>query len=1021
MKPSHASSFVILSLLSLTPVTSFSEITILSSQRAQNGQIQMKFKDTLSGGSYAVQSTPKVAPNATWDTLAGTTFTSLGGGNFQVLAPAPLSGTRFYRITAAGSSNDPDGDGLTTVVENQGWTVVVTDANGNIHQYNAKSDPNVADTDGDGLTDKEERDLNLDPNLVDTDGDGLTDFEEAKVYFTNPAAVDSDNDAKGDARFFDGAEILKRGTSPNLGDTDGDRRSDRDEFLQNGNPLVSDLPRPAIDIDGNSVELTLNVTYTGSTTTSKSYTKRLTESQDTTLRRSDASSSQTSYEASASITAGVEATAGLPPGVTVSASATVGFSAGYVQQNTTTVDKESSLGSQQQYENYQSDAATLGTESSSGRISLVLHIRNEGGVSFTMKNLTITALRRNPLAPASPQAIATLTVEGLTDGVTLAPGETSGPLSASNSQVSAAQMKDLLLDPTLLTFVVGNFDLLDAEARNFAFLRDINAKLTAGVTIDFGNGVVDNEVGRVERYRVATNARVDESGFPKGVTIKDVLERYLRTDVEPGGIPYKVVTNNKGVRVLSSIRGVATDMSIRHWWVVAWNRFDKNAPPKNFDEINLLPGDQLSLFYVTDEDDDKLTDREEFLYGTSDHSADTDGDGISDFDEVHKGWVVQVANRPARTVFPDPRSVDTDGDGLTDAQERAKGTDPRSKDTDLDGLNDNVDPNPLVYTLVPPTITLNTPTVDQTHVTITGSAGGKPALVNISVKWGDNTPDGVLNTPGTNSVSFTADHTYATGGKFTITATVRDVNGQTKSASQQVTTVSFPRAGLLGEYLFTGNANDTSGNGKNGTLDRVPFITPGRDQQDRANRAYDLDADANSSEDGVASVVVGNGNASTGWAYADNYTLAAWIKPNTAQGGDRAIVGQDRSPILYLFNNHNLAFGLPDSPLVPGKDAPVRDSASLADGVWVHAAVTVARSGNDVTFTLYRNGVQVGQQTRSDTTFVYPNTSRGRIGVYAFAASVDRNTNFKGSIDTVRIYNRALRPDEISALANDKD
>jgi hypothetical protein len=529
-------------------------------------------------------------------------------------------------------------------------------------------------------------------------------------------------------------------------------------------------------------------------------------------------------------------------------------------------------------------------------------------------------------------------------------------------------------------------------------------------------------VGRVERFRVATNVKVDESGFPKGVTIKEVLERDLRSAVEPRGIPYRVVTNDKGVQVLSSIRGVATDMSVRHWWVVAWNRFDRSAPPVNFEEITLLPGDQLYLFYVTDEDSDKLTDREEYLYGTSDRSADTDGDGISDYDEVRTGWAVRVQNRPDRPVYPDPRSVDTDGDGLTDNQERTKGTDPRTRDTDLDGLNDNVDPNPLVYTLVPPTIVLNVPTVDQTKVVVTGSATGKPALQNISVSWGDGTPNSVLNTPGTNSVSFTAEHTYATGGNFTITATVRDVNGQTKSAAQPVQTVSFPRAGLLGEYLFSGNASDTSGNGKNGVLNRVPFITLGRDQQDRANRAYDLDADFNSSDDGLASVVVGNGNASTGWAYADNYTLAAWIKPNTTAGGDRVIVGQDRSPALHLISDRNLAFGLPNSPSVPSKDLPVRDPNALADGVWVHVAVSVARNGNDVTFTLYRNGVQVDQKTRSDTAFLYPNTSRGRIGVYSFANNnPDRNTNFKGSVDSVRIYNRALRPDEIVALATDKE
>ncbi len=34
------------------------------------------------------------------------------------------------------------------------------------------------DSDGDGLTDEEERELGTDPNSADTDGDGLNDGEE---------------------------------------------------------------------------------------------------------------------------------------------------------------------------------------------------------------------------------------------------------------------------------------------------------------------------------------------------------------------------------------------------------------------------------------------------------------------------------------------------------------------------------------------------------------------------------------------------------------------------------------------------------------------------------------------------------------------------------------------------------------------------------------------------------------------------------------------------------------------------
>gem|GEM_PF-4465033 len=55
-------------------------------------------------------------------------------------------------------------------------------------------------------------------------------------------------------------------------------------------------------------------------------------------------------------------------------------------------------------------------------------------------------------------------------------------------------------------------------------------------------------------------------------------------------------------------------------------------------------------------------------------SVDTDGDGISDADEIGNGT--------------DPEKIDTDGDMLSDGEERYHGTDPLDADTDDDGLDD---------------------------------------------------------------------------------------------------------------------------------------------------------------------------------------------------------------------------------------------------------------------------------------------------------------------------------------------
>ena len=72
---------------------------------------------------------------------------------------------------------------------------------------------------------------------ADTDGDGLSDRQEVAVYGTDPDRPDTDNDG-----LSDGNEVWVHGTDPLNADTDGDGRSDGDEVKAGTNPLVSDVP-----------------------------------------------------------------------------------------------------------------------------------------------------------------------------------------------------------------------------------------------------------------------------------------------------------------------------------------------------------------------------------------------------------------------------------------------------------------------------------------------------------------------------------------------------------------------------------------------------------------------------------------------------------------------------------------------------------------------------------------------------------------------------------------------------------
>jgi hypothetical protein len=109
---------------------------------------------------------------------------------------------------------DTDGDGLSDYDERILGTSLV-----------------LADTDLDGLDDGDEVALGADPLVGDTDGDGLLDGDEVAAG-ASPVLVDTDGDG-----LLDPDEV-DRGTDPANADTDGDGRSDGDEVEQGRDPLT---------------------------------------------------------------------------------------------------------------------------------------------------------------------------------------------------------------------------------------------------------------------------------------------------------------------------------------------------------------------------------------------------------------------------------------------------------------------------------------------------------------------------------------------------------------------------------------------------------------------------------------------------------------------------------------------------------------------------------------------------------------------------------------------------------------
>ncbi len=115
----------------------------------------------------------------------------------------------YFSNLAQTAAGDPDGDGLT-----------------NTEELAANSNPTLADTDSDGLTDSAEvKTHRTNPNSRDSDSDGLPDADEVNVSKTDPLKADTDGDLLPDA-----AEIRQYSTDPLKTDTDGDTWSDYAEI-----------------------------------------------------------------------------------------------------------------------------------------------------------------------------------------------------------------------------------------------------------------------------------------------------------------------------------------------------------------------------------------------------------------------------------------------------------------------------------------------------------------------------------------------------------------------------------------------------------------------------------------------------------------------------------------------------------------------------------------------------------------------------------------------------------------------
>jgi hypothetical protein len=201
---------------------------------------------------------------------------------------------------------------------------------------------------------------------------------------------------------------------------------------------------------------------------------------------------------------------------------------------------------------------------------------------------------------------------------------------------------------------------------------------------------------------------------------------------------------------------------------------------------------------------------------------------------------------------------------------------------------------------------------------------------------------------------------------------------------------------LMAWYKLDGDATDSSGNGRNGTLVGNPVWIDGRIGPNSLSSDGDGDA-----------IKCGNYNPSED---TNELTVALWSYWDGLNGNYQTLVAKrdswDSNDIMWQFGPQTAWEGSVGQLEISQPDSTVNWGVIIPEGEWAHLAVTA--DGNDAT--LYINGENMG-------TFPFTFGTDTDANMVISASEPNGSESFNGNIDDVRIYNYALSQAEVAYLA----
>ena len=663
----------------------------------------------LSNPTYELQNAPEgisidpstgeITGTPKYDKGAADLVTEDGNAVYNVtvkVTDGDSTGTQTFPLVVKNATADSDNDGLTDKEEAEKGTdpkKADTDGDGVNDGDEVKNgtDPLKADTpdkpakdsDGDGVTDEQEAADGTDPNKADSDGDGLNDGEEKKLG-TDPLKADTDGDGLSDKEELDGSKNNKydnKPTDPTKADSDGDGLTDRTETELGTDPNKADTDGDGVN-DGDEVKA-------GTNPNAKD------EAPEEPAKDSDGDG----------VTDEQEKADGTDPNKADSDGD--GLSDG----------EEKELGTDPTKADSDGDGVEDGQEVTDGTDPLKADTDGDGLSDGEEKEL------------GSDPTKADSDGDGLSDaeekekGTDPTKADTDGDGLSDKEELDGSKNTEHGNEPTDPKKADSDGDGLN-DRTEIEIGTDPNVADTDGDGTNDGDEVKagTNPTGKDEPAPEQPKVAVEGADKPNtvnptddeqstGVKVENPTGKTTVTakDEDGKGVPAKIdpetgevlVTPGEGVDgpITVTVEDPSLDEPVKA--EVPVDGHEKGKDDNNSENTGGTPTDPTDPTDPSDDsekdsDGDGVSDEQELADGTDPNKADSDGDGLSDGQEKEHGTDPNKADTDGDGVNDgdevkngtDPKNTDSDGDGLTDGEEKEKGTDPLKADSDGDGLTD---------------------------------------------------------------------------------------------------------------------------------------------------------------------------------------------------------------------------------------------------------------------------------------------------------------------------------------------